>query len=399
MAGRRWIEACDCRPDSRVTGRPRAFVLAGYVLLVVVGAMVAVGGTAADERLVLAGMVLAVGGGAVGVLGPGRFLLPGIAVATAGVAMTCQGAGNVGWFATAVLAAWCMAVGKLRVGLTYLAGLLALFTVEWVWLAPDSGWPPWMAGVAVSAAAAHAGRRQAALTDALRAAQDDLDARVRSEERARIARELHDIIAHSLTVTLLHLQGARLSVEHDPDDAARALDEAERLARQSLEEIRGAVGLLRENADRTDALAPLPGLDALPALVAGFRSAGCDVRLDTTSCEVPSTVSLALYRVAQEALSNAARHGGPGPVAVELSCGACVVRLTVSNPRPEVSDRHCRAGLGLVSMRERVEALGGTLQAGPGPGGWRVQVALPVPGPLSTQDMRPDDATREALTA
>lgn len=393
MAAPRWVEVLDDRPDSRITGRVRALVLAGYCLIVVLGAAAAVASPDVDgTRVVLVGAAAALAGGALAVLGPRRLLLPGAAVATLGAALAFQVAGNVGWFATALLAAWCAAVGSRRVGLSYLAGLVVLLAVEWVWLAPDTGWPPWMAGAAVSATAAYAGRRQAALTDALRAAQADLDVRVRAEERARIARELHDIVAHSLTVTLLHVEGARLSVEHDPADAARALAEAERLARQSLDEIRGAVGLLRE-AGGDAALAPLPGLEALPALVAGFRSAGSDVQLENDALEVPTTVGLALYRITQEALSNAGRHGGSGPISVQLTSEPGVVRLCVSNVL-RAGDRERQGGLGLVSMRERAASLGGTVYAGPQAGRWLVRAELPV---AATLPASPGQAAPEVL--
>ncbi len=122
----------------------------------------------------------------------------------------------------------------------------------------DAGWTPWVAGVAISAGGAALIVRQQELVIQLRAAQAGLAERSRAEERNRIARDLHDVIAHSLTVSLLHISSARLAVSEDPGDAERALAEAERLGRQSLEEVRSIVGLMRSERWR-ERLAARPG--------------------------------------------------------------------------------------------------------------------------------------------
>ena len=121
-------------------------------------------------------------------------------------------------------------------------------------------------------------RHEFVLVERLRAAQADLAERSRAEERNRIARELHDVIAHSLTVSLLHVTSARLAVEHDPADASRALAEAERLGRQSLTEVRATMGLLRPAPARASP-PPVPGAGQLPELVEQLRDAGADVSL------------------------------------------------------------------------------------------------------------------------
>ena len=149
----------------------------------------------------------------------------------------------------------------------------------------------------------------------LRAAQAGLAAKARAEERNRISRDLHDVIAHSLTVSLLHVMSARLAVESDPEDAARSLAEAERLGRESLAEVRQVVGLLRADGavpdlDRT---LPQPGVSGVPSLVERFQAAGADVTLtvDGDAGRLPATVGLAVYRILQEALTNVIRHA-PG---------------------------------------------------------------------------------------
>ena len=172
------------------------------------------------------------------------------AVATAGVAVLGHGmSSNVGWFAVCLLAAWCVLIGGRRDGLVYLAGALALFAVEWLWVEPDPGWGAWMAGTTLTVLAGLLIRHEIDLVSQLRAAQAGLAERARAEERNRIARELHDVIAHTLTVSLLHVTSARLAVEHDPADAARALAEAERLGQESLAEVRLAVGMLHQHGD------------------------------------------------------------------------------------------------------------------------------------------------------
>jgi signal transduction histidine kinase len=117
-----------------------------------------------------------------------------------------------------------------RVGLVYWAAIMILFAVEWLWVRPDPGWGAWLAGSSLTVLCALLIRHQIDLNAQLRAAQASLAEQARTAERNRIARELHDVIGHTLVVSLLHVQSARLAVEHDPADAARALAEAERLA-------------------------------------------------------------------------------------------------------------------------------------------------------------------------
>ena len=307
-----------------------------------------------------------------------RYLLPGAAVATAGLAVLGHATStNLGWFAVCLIGVWCALTGGRRDALVYWAGTLVLFAVEWLWIYADPGWAAWMAGITLSVAAGLLVRRERDLVAQLREAQAGLAERARSEERNRIARELHDVIAHTLTVSLLHVTSARLAVEHGLDDAARSLAEAERLGRASLDEVRMAVGMLHQDGD-AGRTSPLPGADGLPVLIEQFRSAGADAAftVDGNVARLPATTGLALYRIVQEALTNAIKHAPGSQTAVHVAVGADEVRLavdTAAEPRTGTG-----TGFGVLNMRERAQSLGGTCTAGPGGHGWLVRAVLPL---------------------
>ena len=298
------------------------------------------------------------------------------ALSTAGILLLANGgASDVAWFGVCLAGGWCALVGGRRAGVTYLGGSLLLFAAEWAFTVHDPGWGPWAAGTGFTVLAALVVRHQMDLVEQLRALQSDLAQRSRAEERARIARELHDVIAHSLTVSLLHVSSARLAVEHDPDDAARALADAERLTRQSLTDVRATVGMLRDPGD--DGIAPpSPGVDQLPRLVDDLRAARADVSLDLDGDldAVPATTGTTVYRIVQESLTNASRHA-PG--------AAVLVRVSVRGDRVDVLVDSAGApgrgaGMGIANMQERAAAVGGTCSAGPGGHGWLVRASLPL---------------------
>jgi signal transduction histidine kinase len=313
------------------------------------------------------------------------------AVATAGLAVLADGrSNNIGLFGVCLLAAWCVLTGGRVEALAYWAGAMILFAIEWLWVRPDPGWGAWLAGVTLTVAFSLLIRHDRDLLRQLRQAQAGLAEQAKTQERNRIARELHDVIGHTLTVSLLHVQSARLAVEHDPADAARALAEAERLGRECLAEVRTTVGLLRQDgtADGAGSTAPLPGADGLPGLVEQFRSAGADVTL-TVEGDVgglPATTGLAVYRIVQEALTNAAKHAPGSPTEVRLTVGAGQVTLIADSQAVPGTGTglstgtglRTGTGLGLASMRERAESLGGSCQAGPGGRGWLVRATLPL---------------------
>lgn len=226
-------------------------------------------------------------------------------------------------------------------------------------------------------------RRQQQTVVELRSAQDRLVGEAALQERQRIAREVHDVVAHSLTVTMMHVTAARMAIRRDPGSAIDALEEAERLGRQSLDEIRRTVALLRDGGERATAPA-LPAATDLHALVAQYAGAGVDVDLDVHGplADLEAATGLALFRLVQEAIGNAVKHAPGAPVTVRVGVSEDAVDVQASNPLPTtvVARRGERAGLGLVGMRERIALLGGTIAVGPQGRAWVVDATLPRSG-------------------
>jgi signal transduction histidine kinase len=240
----------------------------------------------------------------------------------------------------------------------------------------------WWLGIFFSWLTAYLLARQRRLLLALRAAQAELTARAVTEERHRIAREVHDAIAHALTVTMLQITGARHVLTRDPAAADAALAEAERLGRQSLADIRRSIGLLNRDTN-ANATAPLPTIGDLPELVAELRRAGLDVdlRLEGEASRLAGASSVNLYRIAQEALANAAKHAPGARVAVELAIDDTAARLSVLDTGASEGARSPAAGgsgLGIAGMRERAAALGGNLRAERLGNGWLVECSVPM---------------------
>lgn len=199
-------------------------------------------------------------------------------------------------------------------------------------------------------------------------------------ERARIARELHDAVAHGLSVIVIQAQAAAGSMERRPGTARAALAAIVATGRDSLTEMRRLLGLTRPDGQE---LAPLPGIGDLPTLVDRIRAAGLPVTLEQTGrpADLPTGVGLTAYRVVQEALTNALKHAGPAAsVTVTVHYGPDVVELTVTDTGPGAGGLPDeRRGNGLRGMRERVAMLDGTLTAADGPrGGFQVRATLPV---------------------
>ena len=204
------------------------------------------------------------------------------------------------------------------------------------------------------------------------------------EERHRIGREVHDLVAHSLSVTMLHLTAARREVEDAAergdtahlDDAMTALRDAERVGRQAMADIRGTVGILGRDDDAVTR--PAPGLGDLPALVADFRGAGLAVAYDAHGdlSQVPATTALGLYRIVQESLANVAKHAPGAPTRVLLDVSRDPGELTVTSDLPRGA-RSNPGGSGLSGMAERAAQLGARFTAGPVDRTWVVRVELP----------------------
>lgn len=203
------------------------------------------------------------------------------------------------------------------------------------------------------------------------------------EERTRIARELHDVIAHSMSVIQVQASTARYRLPDLPADAASEFDDLAATARSSLTEMRRLLGVLRTE-DQSAELAPQQGIDDIPALVDSIRRAGVDVGLELVTADVsaaPAGVQIAAFRIVQEALSNAVRHAPGSRISVSVRTDDSAIRLRVHNTAAtsETSPSAAQSnGHGLRGMRERVALVDGTLEAGPdADGGWTVAAALP----------------------
>ena len=203
------------------------------------------------------------------------------------------------------------------------------------------------------------------------------------EERASIARELHDIVAHSVTVMLLGVRGARDVLHMAPAVAEETLARVEKSGEQSLTELRRILALLRGPDDGAEPH-PQPSLAELDALVADHRAAGLPVRLEVTGQQppLPSGVQLSVYRIVQEALTNVLKHSHPTSVTVTLSFRGSRLEVEVVDDGARQTDqKDATAGHGIVGMRERVALFGGELETGPRVGcGYRVAAWLPVGG-------------------
>jgi signal transduction histidine kinase len=198
-----------------------------------------------------------------------------------------------------------------------------------------------------------------------------------AEERARIARELHDSAGHALNTILVQAGAARVLRERDSERSAQAVATIEDLARETIEEIDRIVGLLRE--DREMDRSPLPGLDQIPALVERQRAGGLDVHLTIDgepNRPPPTPVSRAAYRIAQESLTNASRHG-TGSAAIAIRLGPDALVLSVANPVTTHIEPRPGGGRGIAGMRERAKLLGGSLQAGRNGSRFELHAQLP----------------------
>lgn len=245
-------------------------------------------------------------------------------------------------------------------------------------------WGLWVAALVVGWDIGFIMQYQQRRLDAQESAALTAQAQAVLEERQRIAREVHDVIAHSLSVTLLHVTAARRMLADedvlpaDIREAGEALDDAERVGRQAMAEIRHTVGLLGSEAG-DGAVRPAPDLTELPALVEEFRSAGLDVVLDIagTPESVPQQTALGLYRIAQESLSNVAKHQPRARTVVVLEADADSQELQVWNTLPTGVPRGSDGGAGIPGMRQRAALLDGAFAAGERDGVWVVEVRVP----------------------
>ena len=240
-------------------------------------------------------------------------------------------------------------------------------------LATTAVW--WLGDRARRAAQATAAERAKAAAEARRAALD---------ERLRIARELHDVVAHAMSVIAVQAGTGRFVIERSPEVAAEALATIETTSRDALQEMRRLLAVLRDDdAVADEVLLPAPGLDDLDDLVVATRDAGVDVQLETAGTPVPLPAGLCLsaYRIVQEALTNVRKHAGATHATVRVTYEPDALRVEVAD---DGSGAHGdgAAGHGLLGMQERVALYGGTLAAGPVDGaGFRVAATFPIGAP------------------
>lgn len=273
------------------------------------------------------------------------------------------------------------AVAGLARGLAVLAVGEAVVVATWL-LGDMAGAEAviWAAGVAIGLDVGFIMRSQQLRIEAQAREHTVRERQAVLEERQRIARDVHDLVGHSLSVTMLHLTAARRDLEDAAAgegsliDALEALTEAERVGRRAMADIRSTVDLLGHD----DGTAAPRGLADLPALVAEFQRAGVDVALVTTGeqADVPEATGLGLYRIVQESLANVAKHAHGSRATVRLDLAGEVGELVVTNDLPPRARRN-PGGSGLSGMAARAEQLGARLYAGPQDRSWQVRVELP----------------------
>jgi signal transduction histidine kinase len=224
-------------------------------------------------------------------------------------------------------------------------------------------------------------------TAELKQAREELARRAVAEERLRLARELHDVVAHAMSVIAVQSGVGAHVATTQPKEAAKALAAIEATSRAALEELRRLLGVLRQADGPQGDLAPVPGLADLDGLLAEVGKAGLAVKLrvNGTRPQLPAGVDLSAYRIVQEALTNVVKHAGSARAQVVVGYGDQDVTVEVIDDgrgaATAAGDGRAGTGHGLIGMRERVQAFGGDLEVGPGPdGGFRVAARLPLAG-------------------
>lgn len=231
----------------------------------------------------------------------------------------------------------------------------------------------------------------------------DSEARRRvAEERVRIARELHDLVAHQITLANAQATVAAHLFDARPEQTRKSLKELVETTANALDDLRATVGLLRQSGDAATPADPAPGLSRLPTLLESFRRANLEVSVhqEGTARPLPPGVDLTAYRIIQEALTNVTKHAGTGSARVHLAWNRDHVTITVADEGRGVrtapvasTAAHRPPGYGLIGMRERATAVGGHLSAGRRPeGGFLVSTQLPLP-PAKDMTRRADGAT------
>jgi signal transduction histidine kinase len=266
---------------------------------------------------------------------------------------------------------------RIEHGIAVLAGYLALAWVS-VYAAAGSG-PSDFAFAAIVVVAPWGVGRIAGARLAAAVAARERARRAVAEERARIARELHDVVAHAVGVIVVQAGAAEQILDNNPEAAREALADIRRTGKDALVDLRRMLGLLRADDDASAAVEPQPGLDDLEPLAERLRHAGLPVELSIEGKPrpVPAGVALTAYRVVQEALTNVLKHATDARAQITLVYGSEALELSVTNDGTATTNGG-GTGHGLIGMRERVSIYGGELDAAPLPGGgFRVLARLP----------------------
>ena len=276
----------------------------------------------------------------------------------------------------------------------FVATMLVLTVAVWVQPGGVATASTWFSTLLVAAVAGllgenlrHRRGRWAALEERARFVEKEREDRVRravTDERLRIARELHDVVAHAMSVIAVQSGVGHHVIDSQPEEARRALAAIETTSRAALTEMRRLLGVLRQEGDTRASLAPAPGMADLPLLVGQVNEAGLEVAVTVTGepTEASVPVDLTAYRIVQEALTNALKHGGPA-ARVTIDYGPSEVFVEIID---DGRDGHLHQGIptntvghGLIGMQERVSVFDGDLTAGPKPGGgFRVAAHLPL---------------------
>jgi signal transduction histidine kinase len=299
---------------------------------------------------------------------------------------------GVSWFVAFLVAMYTLGAYSNRApaigGLAFAAGLTG------VTLFPEFGWGDYLLWVAILAGAPWTVGRALRARRLEAARLEDRAARLEREreeqarvavaaERARIARELHDIVAHSVSVMVVQAGVVRRRIRGDHREESDLLSELEGTGRQALGEMRRLLGLLRTDEEGL-ALAPQPTLERLPPLLEQVREAGLpvDLRTEGEPIPLPAGIDLAAYRIVQEALTNALKHAGPAHAAVAVRYTAGALELEVTDDGRGTAPSGDGRGHGLIGMRERAALYGGTVETAPAAhGGFAVRARLPLEGP------------------
>ena len=351
------------------SGLPRGILALGYAL-----ALVHTLPLVARRRFPGAVLAMCVASGlAVAALGLSPIVL-GVAILVAVYSVAAYG---TRWVSLAGLAA--AEVGSVAVQLT--PGRFQAPTVVSNALVIGAAW---LLGYFVGVRRAYTARLEERTAE-LEQAREELARRAVTEERLRLARELHDVVAHAMSVIAVQSGVGAHVASTQPEEAAKALAAIEVTSRAALEELRRLLGVLRQDSEPQGDLTPVPGLADLDSLLAEVAKAGLGVRLrvEGTPSPLPAGVDLSVYRIVQEALTNVVKHAGPARAQVTVGYRDQEVTVEVTDDGRGVGalagDGRAGVGHGLIGMRERVAAFDGELEAGPRPGGgFRVAARLPL---------------------